>query len=321
MNIASALGLVFAMFYRPLVRLVDVLGRIGLGLLRSRVDLPAEFRFFGRRDVEVSKATESRAERAEPSRISYPLVMETGDLSAPWEESTVILLPVNPYLIHAYWYVDGGDLERARGHMDDRRIQAALRFCDITDRVSREGGRASFDVDIQLEAGNWYVHLWSPARSYYADLGLKTEDGRFYPLARSNVVQTPRAFPSDKVEERYLKVEGEHARAETLPAPDPEVQAKADTSPKLSISTPPLTPESPAKAEASLVPGRDTEFIEHAEAKAIEAGPARQPLQPSQIPQSLEQARSASWVDEKELEADITANNERMLDFGISSGK
>ena len=47
----------------------------------------------------------------------------------------------------------------------------------------------------------------------------------------------------------------------------------------------------------------------------------RQPLQPSQIPQSLEQARSASWVDEKELEADITANNERMLDFGISSGK
>ena len=322
MSIASALGLVFAMFYRPLVRLVDVLGRIGLGLLRSRVDLPAEFRFFGRRDVEVSKATESRAERAEPSRISYPLVMETGDLSAPWEESTVILLPVNPYLIHAYWYVDGGDLERARGQMDDRRIQAALRFCDITDRVSREGGRASFDVDIQLEAGNWYVHLWSPARSYYADLGLKTEDGRFYPLARSNVVQTPRAFPSDKVEERYLKVDGEHARAETLPAPDPEVQAKADTSPKLSISTPPLTPESPAKAEASLVPGRDTEFIEHAEAKAIEAGrPARQPLQPSQIPQSLEQARSASWVDEKELEADITANNERMLDFGISSGK
>src|SRR6266536_941209 len=237
MRIASALRQACAMFYGPLVRLVEVLGRIGLGLLRGRVDIrgefgfvdiPGEFGFFGMRRPKAPKA-ESRAETAERSRISYPLVMETGDLPAFWEESTVIALPVNPYLIHAYWYVDNGDLERARRRMDDRRIQSALRFYDITDRVSREGARASFDVDIRLEAGNWYVHLWSPARSYYADLGLKTEDGRFYPLARSNVVQTPRAFPSDKVEERYLKVEGEHARAETLPAPDPEVQAKADT--------------------------------------------------------------------------------------------
>src|SRR2546428_5952942 len=152
MSIASALGLVFAMFYRPLVRLVDVLGRIGLGLLRSRVDLPAEFRFCGRRDGEVSKATESRAERAEPSRISYPLVMETGDLSAPWEESTVILLPVNPYLIHAYWYVDSGDLDRARGQMDDRRIQAPLRFYNIWEVGFTEGAPPLLEGDTSVEA-------------------------------------------------------------------------------------------------------------------------------------------------------------------------
>src|SRR5438552_15569630 len=114
MSIASALGLVFAMFYRPLVRLLDVLGLIRLGLLRSRVDLPAEFRFFGRRDGEVSKAPESRAERAERSRISYHRVMESGDLSASREESTGRLLPVNLYLIHGDWYVDDRALASAR---------------------------------------------------------------------------------------------------------------------------------------------------------------------------------------------------------------
>jgi hypothetical protein len=311
------------MFYRPLVRLVDVLGRIGLGLLRGRACIPGEFFGIGR--PEASKAAESRAETAEPSPISYPFVMETGDLPAFWEESTVIALPVDPYLIHAYWYVDSGDLDRARGRMDDRRIQPALRFYDITDRVSREGARASFDVDIQLEAGNWYVHLWSPARSYYVELGFRTEDSRFYPIARSNVVQTPRAFPSDKVEEeRYVKMEGEHPRAETFPPPNPELQAKADTAPKAAgtpVPSAPHTTESQAKAGASSVPGQDAEFMEHVEARVIEE---REPLHPSQIPPALEpgrQARFASWLDEAELVADITEDNERTLDFGVSSGK
>ena len=56
MRIASALRQALAMFYGPLVRLVNVLGRIGLGLPRGRVDIrgefgfvdiPGEFGFFG----------------------------------------------------------------------------------------------------------------------------------------------------------------------------------------------------------------------------------------------------------------------------------
>jgi hypothetical protein len=322
MSIASALRQAIAMFYRPLVRLVDVLGRIGLGLLRGRVDMPGEFKFFGISRPEASKATEARAERAEPSQFSQPLVMETGDLPAPWEESAVILLPVNPYLIHAYWYVDSSDLDRARARMDSQQSQAALRFYDITDRVSHKGARASFDVDIQLEAGNWYVHLWSPARSYYVEVGLRNESGRFYPVARSNVAQTPRAFPFDEVEERHVKVEKERAPAETLPPPNSQFQEKAGTSRRAaetSISGPLSTPESP-EAEASSVPGLDAEFMEDVEPWVIGG---RQPLRPARIRESLEAGRRARlpfWGDEKELVADITANNERRLDFGISSG-
>jgi hypothetical protein len=52
--------------------------------------------------------------------------------------------------------------------------------------------------------------LQSPGQSYCVDLGLRTEGGGFRRLARSNVAETPRAWPSDKVEESFLLVEGDY---------------------------------------------------------------------------------------------------------------
>jgi hypothetical protein len=47
-------------------------------------------------------------------------------------------------------------------------------------------------------------------------LGLRTEGGGFRRLARSNVAETPRAWPSDKVEENYLLVEEDYPRVEAV---------------------------------------------------------------------------------------------------------
>jgi len=47
-------------------------------------------------------------------------------------------------------------------------------------------------------------------------LGLRTEGGGFRRLARSNVAETPRAWPSDKVAESYLLVEGDYRPLETV---------------------------------------------------------------------------------------------------------
>jgi len=43
-----------------------------------------------------------------------------------------------------------------------------------------------FDVDVDLRTSNWYVPLWSAAKTYYADLGAITAAGEFIPLVRSN---------------------------------------------------------------------------------------------------------------------------------------
>jgi hypothetical protein len=94
----------------------------------------------------------------------------------------VTLLVIDPYLVHAYW-----DVPSAK---PAERTQAVLRVHDAT---SETGG--CFEVGVSLAARNRYIQLWTPERSYYAELGLVEEGGGFTPLARSNTIQTPRAWP------------------------------------------------------------------------------------------------------------------------------
>ena len=165
---------------------------------------------------EVESTEEWEAEIPEGSAT---LECESEELPDCDEETKVVLLPVNPYLVHVYWGIAAHDLKEV-GRLFSRlgpRAQPVLRFYDVT-QVSLDGTNSLgwFDVEIALGAGNWYVHLQSPAKSYCIDLGLRIEGGGFHRLARSNVAETPRAWPSDKMEESYLLVEGDHPRAETV---------------------------------------------------------------------------------------------------------
>ncbi len=93
------------------------------------------------------------------------------------------LLVIDPYLVHAYWDLDPATLPETS--------PAALRVYDTTGETA-----TYFDVPVSLPARNWYIHLFTPERSYYAELGLSEESGGFTPWARSNTIHTPRAWPA-----------------------------------------------------------------------------------------------------------------------------
>jgi hypothetical protein len=168
---------------------------------------------------EVKSAEEREAEVA---GAPAALERESEELPDIDEETKVVLLPVNPYLVHVYWGIAANDLKEIErvSTRAGRRAQPVLRFYDIT-HINFDGTNAHswFDVEIDLRAGNWYIHLQSPGKSYCIDLGLRAEGGGFHRLARSNVAETPRAWPSDKVEESFLLVEGDYRRVETVVPP------------------------------------------------------------------------------------------------------
>jgi len=144
----------------------------------------------------------------------------SGDLPEVYGETRLVLLPVHPYLIHAYWEVTPKDLERVKHGLgeDYETAKPVLRFFDIT-YIEFDGANAHshFDLEIDLQVNNWKVHLWSPEKSYIAELGFKSAAGEYSPITRSNVAHTPRAWPSIRVKAKYMSVRGESWDVETVP--------------------------------------------------------------------------------------------------------
>ena len=138
------------------------------------------------------------AARFYPPADLAPVPIEPGDLPSSYGGKRLVLLPVDPYLIHVYWDVSSTAPPAAGA-------RPVLRFHESP---ASPGAHADmhqsrpFDVDVHLAAGRWYVHLWSPDKIYCADLGWRGEDGAFIPLARSNTVRTPPAWacPAGPVE-------------------------------------------------------------------------------------------------------------------------
>jgi hypothetical protein len=147
------------------------------------------------------------------------MLEEPGNLPETYGETRIILLPIHPYLIHAYWELTPDDLDQAKRRVGEGygTAKPVLRFYDITYiEFDRTNAHSYFDVEIDLGTRNWYVPLWSPGKSYIADLGFKRADGEYLAVTRSNVAHTPRAWPSMRVETRYMSV-GEECRDVTVP--------------------------------------------------------------------------------------------------------
>jgi hypothetical protein len=144
-------------------------------------------------------------------RDSLPFLSQTGnELPESYGEWRVTLLAVNSYLVYVYW-----DFQAAA--LPDPVPPATLRFHDVTDGSVGD----CFEVPVDLAARNWYVPLWSPARSYYVELGWNDE-GEFRPLVKSNTVETPRAWPVTAVEPHLIGITA------ALPRPVPESPDTAD---------------------------------------------------------------------------------------------
>jgi hypothetical protein len=67
------------------------------------------------------------------------------------------------------------------------------------------------DIDIHGGCNNWYIDVANPPRSFRVDIGYLSARGRFYVLARSNVVTTPRAGVSDLIDENWADIDPKKA--------------------------------------------------------------------------------------------------------------
>jgi hypothetical protein len=226
----------------------------------------------------------------------------------------VAAMAVNPYLLHVYWQISDQDLEDIRDALGESLANArpVLRLYDIT-CILFDGTNAHqvFDVEVDIRTMEWNVPIWSADKSYTIDLGYKAPDGRFYRMARSNVVRVPRAEPSPRVAERSLRVERGEIKS-LVPA--------------LVAHVPPMKPvEAPRlgamhgmrrgtgelfKGKAERVKGADWDLTEHGFKEAS--------IIPCHVPKTATTEKQGP-VRDTSYSVDLVQLTEERFSFGLSS--
>jgi hypothetical protein len=134
---------------------------------------------------------------------------EPGELPRSYGRDRIVLLPRDPWWAFAYWEVTPATRVRALRALgaEGEGAREVLRAYDVT-FLTFTGDNAwlSFDIEVIPGTDRWYLNLGRPAAAFCVELGLRTPGGRFLPLVRSNVINTPRSSPSQDTTVRWVEL-------------------------------------------------------------------------------------------------------------------
>jgi len=167
----------------------------------------------------TGKTTGGSESSAKPNKAEQP------------EESRIVLMDIDPYSLHAYWEITHSDKERILKQLlkHSRPPKQIIRFYDVTYiQFNGKNAHSHFDIEVNRNRGNWYVDLWSPHKSLCVEIGMKSFRGDFYPISRSNYIETPRAYQSSSGKEQWMKVSGNYEEISMLPAKSQKEENKPE---------------------------------------------------------------------------------------------
>jgi hypothetical protein len=151
------------------------------------------------------------------TRSKFDVGVATKDLSkklpralpSGYGKDRIITMVRDPFWLHCYWEITRQSIARAEAALGQEwhTSRPILRVLDVSSEDTTSASETPVrDIDIHGGCCNWYIDVKNPQRSYRIDVGYLTRSGRFYVIARSNVVTTPRAGVSDTIDENWTDV-------------------------------------------------------------------------------------------------------------------
>ncbi|MCS6850420.1 MAG: DUF4912 domain-containing protein [Gemmataceae bacterium] len=155
-------------------------------------------------------------------RSKFDVGVPTKDLSAKlpkhlpagYGKDRIVVMVRDPYWLHAYWEVTRQAIQRAEAALGQEwhGAKPILRLLDVSSQDTTNTAEAIVrDIEIHGGCNNWYIEVQNPPRSYRVDIGYLSRSGKFYVVARSNVVTTPRAGVSDVIDENWADIDARTA--------------------------------------------------------------------------------------------------------------
>lgn len=134
------------------------------------------------------------------------------DLPKSYGRDRIVVMVRDPFWLHVYWELTRQAVDRAQAALgqDWYTAKPILRLIDVTcDDTTNASEMAVRDISIHGGVNNWYIDVQEPPRSFRVDIGYLTDRGRFFVVARSNVVTTPKPGVSDQIDQNWQSVQAD----------------------------------------------------------------------------------------------------------------
>jgi hypothetical protein len=127
---------------------------------------------------------------------------ETIDELPPLTGAAIGLLPQKPGILHAYWVLEPGRLQRQPG------LKLRLSY------VSPERAQILHEIGLSSERGHWYLHIDAALEQgkVYLQLGRYRADGTFETAMHRGIVRLPRIGASSRTDRSWWVSEEEFRR-------------------------------------------------------------------------------------------------------------
>lgn len=149
------------------------------------------------------------------NRSSKYLVDPTRDFRNSAGKDRILALVRDPFWLHVYWELTQAAIQRTEAALgqDWYNAKPILRLLDVSaDDATSASESMIRDIEIHGGVNNWYIDVQNPPGTYRVDIGYLTQRGRFFVLARSNIVSTPKPGASDQIDTHWQAVQEDSDR-------------------------------------------------------------------------------------------------------------
>lgn len=147
--------------------------------------------------------------------LSKNLAVSNGPGNGQFVKDRLVVMVRDSFWLHVYWEVTRASIERAKVAMGQNwhGAKPVLRVHEVqADGTTSSVRKVVRQVEVHGGVNNWYVHVSDPPKTYQLDIGYVGLNGKFYGLARSNVVSTPQTNPGEAFDGNWAGVAQDYDR-------------------------------------------------------------------------------------------------------------
>lgn len=186
-----------------LVEALSKLGKTGEQAAKSKATTNGNGKIHAAKPADASKKLPRRLKqthRLAGTRKDISSISPSGDTDR------VVLMVRDAYWLHAYWEISNRAVIRAKAAMAEHWHTAKPVL-----RVLRSAGTKNMsaaeilDRDIEIHGGvnNWFIDVDDPPKTFRVEIGYLSNSGKFFGVARSNSVTTPKSNSADMADKNW----------------------------------------------------------------------------------------------------------------------